>query len=259
MQNYFSLLGLLAFGCAQTTVTAQPAGPAQDLKAAIGQYRQRQASASPENVFDWLKAGNDRFQRGASTHGGFPVDTRSRMAVSAAGQRPLAVVLSCVDARTTPELVFDTSVGDLFTVRVGANVVNDDVLGSLEIAVESGARVLVVLGHTDCGGVKGACSHLQLGHMTQLLERVKPAIATTNALLDHDLVLSSLVGARVVTNPRYIAEVSHQNAEQSARQILERSPLLRAKVLNHEILLVSGIYDVNTGKVNFSQQRKLQH
>lgn len=141
-----------------------------------------------------MKQGNQRFAAGRSNHGGYLINALERAEASAKGQRPLAAILSCIDSRTSPELVFDTSVGDLFTARVGANVINDDILGSLEIAVESGAKVLVVLGHTDCGGVKGACSNLQLGHMTQLLERVKPAIKDTNEWLNKNPKLSESVG-----------------------------------------------------------------
>lgn len=176
--------------------------------------------------------------------------------VSAQGQIPLATVLSCIDSRTTPELIFDTSVGDLFTARVGATVVNDDILGSLEISVESGAKVVIVLGHTDCGGIKGACVGLELGHMTQLLERVKPAIQITNTRLDNDPILSKIVGDRVVSNRRYIAEVSHDNAEMSADQLLSRSPILREKVQRGEILLVPAIFNVDTGLVTFDSPKQ---
>ena len=171
--------------------------------------------------------------------------------MSSQGQRPLAVVLSCIDSRTAPEVVFDTSVGDLFTARVGANVINDDILGSLEIAVESGAKVIVVLGHTDCGGIKGACSNLEFGHMTQLLARVKPAITRTKARLDSDPALSKAIGERVIKNRRYIAEVSHTNVLLSTSQIRERSQILREKLDHSEILLLSAVLNVDSGRVVF--------
>jgi carbonic anhydrase len=233
------------------SVAAFADSPPQKASTPLTRYRERLDTATPKSVYAWLAAGNERFAKGASTHGGYLSDTRERIGVSAKGQRPLAVVLSCIDSRTTPELIFDTSVGDLFTARVGANVVNDDILGSLEIAVESGAHVLVVLGHTNCGGVTAACDNLQLGHMTQLLERVKPAITATHKHLDENPVLSAEVGERVISNRRYIAEVSHMNAQQSALQILERSPLLKEKVKNKELILVSALYDVDSGKVLF--------
>jgi carbonic anhydrase len=231
-------------------------GPQNLVRAdSIREYRQRQDDAKPQAVLTWLQAGNRHFAQGISGHGGFPVDARERIQVASKGQRPLAAILSCIDSRTAPELVFDTSVGDLFTARVGANVVNDDILGSLEIAVESGVKVVVVLGHTDCGGVKGACSGLELGHMTQLLERVKPAISSTNAELDSDPALSKLIGERVVTNRRYIARVSHANALLSARQIRERSPYLREKIDQGQILMVTALFDVDSGEVTFDPVR----
>ena len=221
----------------------------------VAAYRQRQQEATPASVLSWLQEGNRRFLAGASQHGGYPEDARERIKVAAQGQRPLAVVLSCIDSRTTPELVFDTSVGDLFTARVGANVVNDDVLGSLEIAASSGARVLVVLGHTDCGGVKAAVNGTELGHFTQLLARVKPAIKATGDRLDADPVASAQVGERVVTNRRYIAEVSHTNAAASTRAIREASPVLRELLDKGELLIVTAEFDVDTGRVIFDSAR----
>ena len=236
-----ALVGIALTGCAQKTVSAE----------SLSVYRQRQEAAKPAGVLDWLRAGNARFAQGRSEHGGFASDARERVTASAAGQRPLAAVLSCIDSRTTPELVFDTSVGDLFTARVGANVVNEDILGSLEIAADSGIRVIVVLGHTDCGGIKAACNGTVLGQMTQLLDRIKPVISSVNAQLDADPALSAKIGDRSADNRRYIAQVSHANAIQSAHQILDRSPFLREKVAKGEIALVPAVYDVDSGQVVF--------
>lgn len=221
------------------------------LQAAVQEYRQRQTDATPAQVLDWLKEGNRRFRTDTANHGGFPTNTGLRRRVAARGQRPLAAVLSCIDSRTTPELVFDTSIGDLFTARVGAGVINDDILGSLEVAAASGAKVIVVLGHTRCGGVAAACAGEHLEHFTQLLDKIKPAIVDTNAMLDADPALSRRVGARDATNPLYIAEVSHTNAAQSARQIRERSQTLREMLERGEILLVPAMYDVDSGEVRF--------
>lgn len=251
--NLKFLMSLFVFaGLTQTKALADQFNPTTNRKDAVKIYRERQVNATPESVLNWLKDGNLRFANGRSRHGGYIKDSRERIRVAAQGQKPLAAILSCIDSRTTPEIAFDTSVGDLFTTRIGANVVNDDILGSLEIAVASGAKVVVVLGHTDCGGIKGACSGLELGHMTQLLERVKPAIQTTNKRLDNDPVLSKITGERVVSNRRYIAEISHDNAQQSAKLILSRSSILREKVQRGEILLVPAIYNVDTGAVGFN-------
>lgn len=247
-------LGLFALiGAVEAPVYATLIASDSGSEDAVRIYRQRQDNATPASVLAWLQAGNRRFSAGRSIHGGYPRDARERVRVSAQGQRPLAAILSCIDSRTAPEMVFDTSVGDLFTARVGANVINDDVLGSLEVAVASGAKVIVVLGHTDCGGVKGACSGLEYGHMTQLLERVKPAVAHTHALLDSDPVLSKVVGERVVTNRRYIAEVSHTNAVMSTQQIRDRSPILKEQLDRGEVILVTAMFDVDSGRVIFDQ------
>lgn len=252
---FLTLNAVVLIGGHHAFAEAQSIAVASKLDDPVQIYRQRQTDATPASVLAWLKDGNARFAKGRSKHGGYLRDARERIQVTAQGQRPLAVILSCIDSRSTPELVFDVSVGDLFTARVGANVVNDDILGSLEIAVESGAKIIVVLGHTDCGGIKGACTGLELGHMTQLLERVKPAIQTTNTRLDNDPILSKAVGERVVSNRRYIAEISHDNAEQSADQLLARSSILKEKVQSGEILLVPAIFNVDTGLVTFNKPK----
>ena len=239
-----ALLGLIS-------IESVAVEPQKKTSETVQVYRQRQEAATPQSVLAWLKEGNIRFAGGRSRHGGYPLDARNRMRISAQGQRPLAAILSCIDSRTAPELVFDMSAGDLFTARVGANVTNDDILGSLEIAAESGAKVVLVLGHTDCGGIKGACSGLELGHMTQLLERVKPAIEKTHSRLDADPMLSKEVGERNINNRRYIAEVSHDNAIMSATQLRQRSSILREKIEFGEILLLSAVYDVDSGLVRF--------
>ncbi len=252
-RNITLVFGLFAMICfSQNGIGAEPLVPVAKQENSVRAYRQRQTDATPASVLAWLKDGNRRFAAGRAQHGGYVKDARERMRIAAQGQRPLAAILSCIDSRTTPELVFDTSVGDLFTARVGANVVNDDILGSLEIAVESGAKVILVLGHSDCGGIKGACTGLELGHMTQLLERVKPAIQSTNVRLDNDPVLSRAVGERIVSNRRYIAKISHDNAAMSARQLLTRSPILLEKVERGEIHLLSAVYDVDSGQVVFN-------
>lgn len=222
-----------------------------DSAEAIRIYRERQEKATPQSVLQWLQSGNRRFAAGVSDHGGYVSDARERIAAAGAGQRPLAAVLSCIDSRTTPEMVFDTSVGDLFTARVGANVIGDDILGSLEVAVASGIKVVTIMGHTDCGGVRAACNGLELGHLTQLLERIKPAILRTNLHLDAHPELSKEVGERIGSNRRYIREVSHMNAKQSKEQALARSSFLREAVEKGEILFYSALYDVDSGRVTF--------
>lgn len=216
----------------------------------VRSYRQRKADATPQSVLAWLEAGNRRFVTGQANHGGFPTDAQERVRVTSRGQRPLAIVLSCIDSRTAPEVVFDTSVGDLFTIRVAGNVINDDVLGSLEVTASSGA-VIVVLGHTDCYAIKAAYEDVKLGHLTQLLKRVKRAIVAVGSRLKTDPTLAQALGEPALTNRRYIAEVCHVNAMLSSDQIRKSSPLLREQLDRGEIMLVSAIYDVDSGRVTF--------
>lgn len=249
MRKYFLIPVALSF----LALSLEAAPGLGNIGELIKIYRQRQADATPASVLEWLENGNERFVAGRSSHGGYPVDSRERVLVSAPGQRPLAAVLSCIDSRTTPELAFDTSIGDLFTARVGANVISDDILGSLEVAVESGAKVVVILGHTQCGGVMAACNDVELGHLTQLLAKVKPAIRSVHERMDRDHDFAREVGERITSNRRYVAEVSHANAKQSRAQILERSSLLREKSESGEVAIVSAMFDVYSGQITFDQ------
>ncbi len=245
------ILSMLTLFLISQSVFAEEIFAKSSLEEDFRKYEERQTQATPQSVLEWLQEGSKRFVKGRSTHGGFPKDMRPRAKLIAYRQRPLAVVLLCIDSRTTPELVFDSAVGDLFTVRVGANVINDDVLGGLEISVESGAKVIVVLGHTDCGGIKAACRNLDLGHMTQLIAKIKPSILETDSMLNDNPRLSQMIGSRTPENIKYIAEVSHMNAKKSVALILQRSPRLREQVNAGNINLVSAVFDVETGKVIF--------
>lgn len=232
---------------------AAAAAPAIFAAETVQSYQLRQDQATPDSILSWLKQGNQRFAAGRATQGGFGSDPRLRRYNSAQGQRPLAVVLSCIDSRTTPELVFDVSVGDLFTPRIGANVINDDILGSIEVAVESGAKLVLIMGHSRCGGIGAACSGLQLGHFTQLLDRIQPVIRDVNNALDADPAHSHEIGERITGNPKYIREVSHANARNSRRQLLEKSSIIRDKVNRGEIKVLSALYDVESGRVTFDK------
>ena len=216
-------------------------------------YAKREESATPSGILAWMLEGNARFANGTSQHGGFANDFTARRKVMSAGrQYPLAAVFTYMDSRVSPELVFDTAVGDLFTVRVGANVVNDDILGSLEFA---GPKVIVVMGHTDCAGVKGACNGVKLGSLTQMLEKILPAKETVDSKLREDSSFARWVGEANTKNPRYVAEVSHANARQSARQLLERSETLREMVRKKETLLLSALFDLTTGRVSLDAEQ----
>lgn len=248
-------------GCAGGGRGEPPERPAIAAEAAllapdhpdVLRYRARHAEIQPTEALQWLVEGNQRYtaRRQPATEAGGAWSRR--MGVSAVGQRPIAAVLSCIDSRTAPEWVFDTAPGDLLTVRVGANVVNNDVLGSLEVAAESGVRVIVVLGHSDCGGVKLACAGTKLGHFTELLSKVTPAIEEVNARLDGQPGLAAQVGPREPSNRTYVRHIGRVNAEHSAARVLAESDILRKKVAAGTLILVPALFHVETGRVDFGR------
>lgn len=205
---------------------------------AVTQTRQSQATITPDLALKILKAGNKRFTSGHSLVRNY----RAQVKQTGAGQYPFATVLSCIDSRTAPEILFDQGIGDIFAPRIAANFVNDDILGSMEFASKvAGSRLIVVLGHTECGAIKGACDKVQLGNLTQMLEKVQPAV---DAVPDDGL-------PRTSANASFVQKVADTNVRLTAEQILSRSPVLREMVEHGELRIVRAMYDVATGKVDF--------
>jgi carbonic anhydrase len=236
---------------------AKHVNPPAAVSEAMLQYRGRLEKATPQSVMDWMKAGNERFRTGRSSQGEQANDARGRVALTGTGQRGLAVVVSCIDSRVSPELVLDAGIGDLYTVRLGANVVGEDALGSIEVAVASDAKIVLLLGHTRCAGVRAACANMELEHFTQLLNKVRPAIGKANLFLDGDKTKASEIGERIPANPRYISFVSQQNARWQAEQVLSRSQTVRDAVTKGDTWLVSALYDVETGGIAFDAPLKV--
>jgi carbonic anhydrase len=202
------------------------------------QTKESQAAMTPAGALARLEQGNARFVEGRSKVRNLP----AKVSATAAGQYPFAVVLSCVDSRQPVELIFDQGIGDLFNARVAGNVLNDDILGSLEFACKvSGSKLIVVLGHSSCGAVKGAIDNVELGHLTGLLDRIKPAIAAVPA--DSQ--------PRDSKNEEFVQRVAEANVMMTMEQIMTRSPILREMLEQHKIGLVGGMYDVSTGRVRF--------
>jgi carbonic anhydrase len=195
-------------------------------------------SMTPSRALDRLKAGNARFVSGATVRR----DLGAKVVAPARGLVPSAAVLACMDSRAPIEIVFDQTIGDVFVIRVAGNVVNDDVLASLEFAVKTGTRLIVVLGHTDCGAVKGAIDRLELGHLGGLLAKIRPAVeaAACSDATDHACV----------------TKVAAKNVAQSMRQIGERSPYLAAYLDAGEVRVAGAMYDVATGRVTFLENRR---
>jgi carbonic anhydrase len=188
---------------------------------------------TPSKALERLKAGNARFVSNSTKKR----DWSAKVMATAAGQFPFAAVLACMDSRAPIEIVFDQGVGDIFGVRVAGNVVNDDELGSLEYAAHVGTKLIVVLGHTGCGAVKGAIDDVKLGNLTGLLAKIHPAIEAANCKDSKD--------------DACVTKVSLKNVLQSMKEIREKSPYVRKYLDEGKVELVGAMYDVATGKVTF--------
>ncbi|WKK67299.1 carbonic anhydrase family protein [Lutimonas zeaxanthinifaciens] len=195
--------------------------------------KELQSSLSPQDAIDRLKAGNKRFV----ANKGLERDLLTQVNITSGGQYPFAALLSCIDSRVPGEMVFDEGIGSVFNVRVAGNVVNEDVLGSLEYSCKvAGSKVIVVLGHTKCGAVTAACQHVELGNITHLLSKIKPAV---------DQVLEG------EADPDTIEKVALRNIEVSIERIRAESPILAEMESNGEIAIVGAVYDVASGVVCF--------
>jgi carbonic anhydrase len=158
------------------------------------------------------------------------------------GQHPFAIVLSCMDSRTSTELIFDQGLGDIFSIRIAGNVVNDDIVGSMEYACKIvGSKLIVVLGHSRCGAIAGAVDNVEMGNLTGLLEKIKPAIENADKLNEH------------AHHPIHYEKVAYANVLNSIDEILERSSIIRALFREGKIGIVGGMYSVETGKVHFTR------
>jgi carbonic anhydrase len=192
---------------------------------------------TPSQVIDELKKGNERFRTGKMAPRNYLGEKRS----SAAGQYPAAVILGCLDSRVPAEIVFDLGIGDTFIGRVAGNIVNDDMLGSMEFGcAASGAKLILVLGHTACGAVKGAIDDVVLGNLTGLLSRIKPAISATK-----------FDGEKSSKNPDYVDAVARTNVSLTMAEIRRRSPILEDLEKKGSIKIAGGMYDLTTGAVEF--------
>jgi carbonic anhydrase len=199
------------------------------------------AAMTPAQAYAELKAGNERFVNKHPKVRNTVADAEA----TAPAQYPFAVVLSCLDSRKPIELILDQGIGDIFSARVAGNVVNSDILGSMEFACKvSGAKLIVVLGHSNCGAVKGAIDDVELGNLTSLLAKIKPAEAQVPAE----------VQPRNSKNYIYVDKVAEANVRLAMKEIREHSPILRDMVDKGQIALVGGMYDLSTGKIQFFEK-----
>lgn len=193
---------------------------------------------SPAQVIDVLRKGNERFVNNLKANR----NLLQQVNETSDGQHPMAIVLSCIDSRTSAELIFDQGLGDIFSCRIAGNVLNDDILGSMEFACKvAGAKAVVVLGHTRCGAVKGACDGVRLGNLTALVEKIEEAVELETETRSD----------RTSANAEFVERVAALNVQLVQRQITEWSPILAEMAANGEIAIVGGMYDVESGAVSF--------
>jgi carbonic anhydrase len=194
-------------------------------------------SMTPEAIIEEMKRGNARFQKGERKARNYLREQRA----SAAGQYPAAVLLSCIDSRAPAEVIMDLGLGDIFNCRVAGNVENDDILGSMEFACKlAGAKVVVVMGHTKCGAIKGAIADVELGHLTGLLARIKPAVQQ-----------SEYSGDRSAANYAFVDAVARKNVELTVTSIRRDSPVLADLERSGKVDIVGAMYNLETGALNF--------
>jgi carbonic anhydrase len=239
LSRFSPLLMLAVFfvlpACAQT----QPAvvdHTGRDVTLAL--TAETQAALSPMDVLRVLKEGNERFVNGTAVERNFMQQVRN----TAGGQYPMAAILGCIDSRVPHEIVFDKGVGDIFSARVAGNFVNADILGSLEFATAAaGSKVVVVLGHTECGAVKGACDNVELGNLTHTLSNIMPAVYS----------VTDVSGPRTSANGEFVEAVAHENVDITVRNVIERSRVMRDLVAAGDLIVVGAMHNVATGVVTF--------
>ena len=198
-----------------------------------------QAAVTPELALQLLKEWNQRFLDNTTLDRSFD----KQIELTSSGQYPFASIVSCIDSRIPTEIVFDQGIGDIFNARIAGNFVNQDILGSLEFACKlAGSKLIVIMGHTSCGAVKGACDHAQLGNLTAMLDNIKPAL---------DEVKTAEGVDRSSKNSDFVNEVAIQNVHLTIAKLKANSPVLNEMIENDEIDVVGAMYDVASGKVSF--------
>lgn len=200
--------------------------------------KELQSSITPRKALEILKEGNNRFINNLKAHR----DLLEQVNETRDGQWPFATILSCIDSRTSAELIFDQGLGDIFSVRIAGNIVNTDILGSMEFACKvAGSKLIVVLGHTKCGAVKGACDHVEMGNLTELLSKIQPAVYQEKSTLEN----------RNSSNSTFVENVAEINVKRSVKNIIERSFVLEQLIETGQIGIVGAIHNIETGEVSF--------
>jgi carbonic anhydrase len=202
--------------------------------------KETQDLLTPQKALKLLRDGNNRFINNLKLNRNLLHQVNETMD----GQHPFAVILSCIDSRTSPELIFDQGLGDVFSIRIAGNILNDDILGSMEFACKvAGAKIIAVLGHSKCGAIKGACDHVELGNLTGLLNKIKPAME-----------LTPFINGGIYAYPDAVAS---KNVHLVMDKIVQLSPILLEMIQSHEIAIIGGMYDIETGVVEFYEHEHL--
>lgn len=200
--------------------------------------KEMQAAITPSMALDLLKEGNKRFVNNLKVNRNLLQQANE----TSDGQHPFAVILSCIDSRTSAELIFDQGLGDIFSVRIAGNIINDDILGSMEFGCKvAGAKIIVVLGHTQCGAIKGACDHVEMGNLTGLLTKITPAVDSETTTREN----------RNSVNTDFVEKVTTLHVKQTVEAIMERSPILREMIQTGQIGIAGGMHHIASGEVNF--------
>lgn len=208
--------------------------------------QQTQAGTTPQMALDFLREGNRRFVNNLKANR----DLLQQANLTRDGQWPFATILSCIDSRTSAELIFDQGLGDIFSVRIAGNIVNTDILGSMEFACKvSGSKLVVVLGHTSCGAVKGACDHVEMGNLTELLAKLQPAVYQERTVKD--------IEQRNSKNKAFVENVAHINVVRSVRSIVDRSYILEKMIEEEQIGVIGAMHDLESGVVEFYDETRV--
>ncbi|MFZ4435121.1 MAG: carbonic anhydrase family protein [Flavobacterium psychrophilum] len=200
-----------------------------------------QAAITPSMAIDILKEGNKRFMNNLKANRNLLEQANE----TSDGQHPFAVILSCIDSRTSAELIFDQGLGDIFSIRIAGNIINEDILGSMEFACKvAGSKIIVVLGHSKCGAVKGACDHVEMGNLTGLLHKIQPAIQSEKTEINN----------RSSSNAAFVEKVAELNVAHTVASIRERSPILDELIASGEVGILGGMHNLSNGEVTFFAQ-----
>lgn len=200
--------------------------------------KEMQEALTPKMALNLLKEGNKRFMSNMKANRNLLEQANE----TSDGQHPFAVILSCIDSRTSAELIFDQGLGDIFSIRIAGNIINEDILGSMEFGCKvAGSKIIVVLGHTKCGAVKGACDQIEMGNLTALLTKIRPAVYAEQTTQEN----------RNSKNEDFVERVSVNNVKRSVKAIKERSPILKEMIESGEVGIVGGTHDISSGEVTF--------